>query len=149
MHYESGLGSYTNDYLENILDTEYRYDVPYQVDKEKYFSVMEKYNKDTRIPDGDVLLFKTDYSKHEEESDPYSYAFFAWPENSPECSKDFYDCAIFDEKYEYESFIRNILTCIISPSIEYLGKRKNNLLLDKVEIDKRIAIIDDIINKTK
>ena len=35
MHYESGLGSYTNDYLENILDTEYRYDVPYQVDKVK------------------------------------------------------------------------------------------------------------------
>ena len=76
MIYEPGTGSYESEFLENILDTAYKYGVPYLIDREKYEAVMKEFGKEVRIKDANVVVFHADYNKDEEEEDRgiYSYA---------------------------------------------------------------------------
>ena len=122
MIYEPGTGSYESEFLENILDTAYKYGVPYLLDREKYEAVMKEFGKEVRIKDANVVVFHADYNKDEEEEDRgiYSYALFAWPKNGPEGSEDFYDCSQFwDYDYDYkhkekfEEFVHAILSSVV------------------------------------
>lgn len=121
MTYSEATGSYETEFLENILDTAYKYGVPYLIDREKYEVVMKEFGKEVRIKDADVVVFHADYNKDEEEGRGiYSYAFFAWPKNSPEGSEDFYDCSQFwdhdyDHKHKenFEVFVYAVLSCVV------------------------------------
>lgn len=136
MIYEPGTGSYEAEFLENILDTAYKYGVPYIIDREKYEAVMKEFEKEVRIKDANVVVFHADYNKDEEEDRGiYSYAFFAWPKNSPDGSEDFYDCSQFwDYDYNYkhkekfEEFAHAILSSVVGvdkPHLLALIEEKN------------------------
>ena len=62
MEYSEATGNYQTEFLEQILDTQFRYGVPYKIDKEKYDKVLEKYGEKTRFKDTDVVKFHSDYS---------------------------------------------------------------------------------------
>ena len=66
MTYNSGTDSYQADFLENILDTTYKYGVPYIIDREKYESVMKEFKKEMRIKDADIVVFHANYDKKED-----------------------------------------------------------------------------------
>ena len=136
MTYSEATDSYQADFLENILDTTYKYGVPYIIDREKYEAVMREFNKEVRIKDANVVVFRADYNKDEEEDGGiYSYTFFVWPKNSPEGSEDFYDCSQFwDYDYDYkhkekfEEFVHAILgsvVCTDKPHLLALIEEKN------------------------
>lgn len=128
MTYSEATGSYEAEFLENILDTVYKYGVPYIIDREKYEVVMKEFGKEVRIKDANVVVFHADYNKDEEEGRGiYSYAFFAWPKNSPEGSEDFYDCSQFwdydydyKHKEEFEVFVYAVLSCVVGVDKPYL-----------------------------
>ena len=131
MTYSSATGSYQADFLENILNTDYKYGVPYKIDRDKYESVMKAFSKEVRIKDADVVVFHVDYNKDEEDPSRgiYSCAFYAWPQNSPKGSDDFYDCSQFwdyeynyKHKEEFEKFVLATLESIIGPDQECLKK---------------------------
>lgn len=130
MYYEEAIGSYCNDFLEPILDTQFRYDIPYRVDKEKYNEVLKKYNCTSRFKDADVVTFSFNLNTE----DRYNVlAFFVHPQNSPNGSEDFYDCIQFDSFFEdvsrpydtHQDFIRDLLQCIIKPSTEHIREMMN------------------------
>ena len=136
MTYSEATGSYEAEFLENILDTAYKYGVPYLIDREKYEVVMREFGKEMRIKDANVVVFHADYNKDEEEDRGiYSYAFFAWPKNSPEGSEDFYDCSQFwDHDYDYkhkekfEEFVHAVLSSVVGvdkPHLLALIEEKN------------------------
>jgi endonuclease IV len=155
MTYNSGTDSYQADFLENILDTAYKYGVPYIIDREKYESAMKEFKKEVRIKDANVVVFHADYNK-EEDRDIYSYTFFAWPKNSPEGSKDFYDCSQFwDYDYDYkhkekfEEFVHAILESVVGVDVptamNLRGEKAKELRLAFKELDE----LDDIIFSAK
>ena len=132
MYYEEAIGSYCNNFLEPILDTTFRYDVPYKIDKEKYTKVLKKYNYASRFKDADVVTF----GFHLNTEDRYNYlAFFVHPQNSPNGSEDFYDCIQFGSGFEevsrpydtHQDFIRDLMQCIIAPSSEDVKGMMNKL----------------------
>ena len=137
MYYNPGTGSYCNDFMEHIIDTEFRTDVPYKIDKEKYNDILLKYNECSRFKDSDVVTFSMDYSFHnssegEDGETPYMYAFFAFPEK-PEGSEDFYDCILFqdyvydDPKKSYEDFVKELMSSVIGVDIPTATKEKEKL----------------------
>lgn len=153
MTYSDATGSYQADFLENILDTDFRYGLPYKIDREKYEAVMKEFNKEIRVKDADVVVFHADYNKDDDEPEReiYSFAFFAWPQNSPEGSDDFYDCSQFwdydydcKHKEKFESFVRAILETVIGPDQEHVNKLKAEKIKEKREIERQIADIDNI-----
>ena len=153
MTYSDATGSYQADFLENILDTDYRYGVPYKIDREKYEAAMKAFNKEIRTKDADVVVFHADYNKDEDEPERgvYSYAFFAWPENSPEGSEDFYDCSQFwDWDYQdkhkeiFEAFVRDIIKSIISVDKEYLGKLIGEKIAERNKMNDDIEILNTL-----
>lgn len=132
MYYEEVIDAYCNDFLEPIIDTTFRYDVPYKIDKEKYTEVLKKYNYTSRFKDADVVTF----GFHLNTEDRYNYlAFFVHPQNSPNGSEDFYDCIQFGSLFESESrpydthqdFIRDLLQCVIKPSTEHIREMMNDI----------------------
>ena len=146
MYYNPGTGSYCNDFMEHIGDTEFRTDVPYKIDKHKYNDILLKYNEMTRFKDSDVVTFSMDYSfrscsKGEDGETPYMYGFFAFPEK-PEGSDDFYDCILFDDyKYDnkhkeaYEDFVKELMTSVIGVDIPTATKEKEKL---EAELKKKL-----------
>lgn len=138
MYYNPGTGSYCNDFMEHIADTEFRTNVPYKIDKQKYDEILRKYNESTRFHDSDVVTFSMDYNFHENSEGedgetPYMYAFFAFPEK-PEGSEDFYDCILFhdyeyDNKHKeaYENFVRELMGSVIGVDIPTATKEKEKL----------------------
>lgn len=130
MTYSVGTGDYESDFLERILDTDFRYGVPYKIDREKYESTLKEFHQEMRVEDADVVVFHASYYKdNEEEGEIVHYAFFAWPQNSPEGSDDFYECSIFQDytydnkhKEAFEEFVRAMLKCIIEPDEEHVKK---------------------------
>ena len=156
MTYSPETGCYESDFLENILDTDFRYGIPYKVDRKKYEAVMRTFNKEIRVKDADVLVFHAHYNKDDDEPERgiYTYTFFAWPENSPEGSDDFYDCSQFwdweqenKHKENFEAFVRAILKSIICPDKEYMNKLKDEMQEKKKEIEEQTNIINDIYNQ--
>ncbi len=122
MTYSEAMGSYEAEFLENILDTTYKYGVPYIIDREKYEAVMKEFGKEVRIKDADVVIFHA--NKDEEDGDIYNYTFFVFPKNSPDGSEDFYDCFQFgDYDYDYkhkekfEEFVHAILESVVGVDV--------------------------------
>ena len=114
---------------------------------------MKEFKKEVRIKDANVVVFHADYNKDEEEnSDIYSYAFFAWSKNSPEGSEDFYDCSQFwDYDYDYkhkekfEEFVHAILGSVIGvdkPRLLALIEEKN---AERRKIDCEIEVLKQLL----
>ena len=150
MYYNPGTGSYETDFLEPILDTAFRCNVPYKIDREKYQEILEKYKQDMRIVDADVVSFNYDYSKHDD-GEIWLYAFYAYPKNSPEGSEDFYDCFLFDDsrcngkntEEEYQKFVRELMGCVIGVDIP----TATNLRNEKVkQVCQSLKELDEIVN---
>lgn len=153
MTFEEATGSYEAEFLENILDTVYKYSIPYIIDRGKYEAVMKEFNKEVRIKDANVVVFHADYNKDEEDDRGiYSYAFFAWPQNSPDGSEDFYDCSQFldydynfKHKEKFEEFVRAILGSVVGidkPHLLSLIEKKN---VERSKIDCEIEVLKQLL----
>ena len=157
MTYDPSTGSYENDFLENILDTTYKYGVPYIIDREKYESVMKEFKKEVRIKDANVVVFHVDYNKDEEKDRGiYSYAFFAWPKNSPEGSEDFYDCSQFwdydyncEHKEKFEEFVHAILESVVGVDIPTAMNLRDERVKELSLAFKELDELDNIIFSAK
>lgn len=157
MTYSEGTGSYEADFLENILDTEYKYGIPYKINREKYEAVMKEFEKEVRIKDANVVVFHADYNKEDDEPERgiYSFAFFAWPQNSPEGSEDFYDCSLFwDYKYDYkhkekfEEFVHAILGSVIGIDNQHLLSLINERTIERDKITREIKTLESYLGPT-
>ena len=69
MIYSESTDSYQSEFLEPILDTNFKYGVPYKIDREIYENAFKKFNKDIRIKDADVVVFHADYNKDEDDEE--------------------------------------------------------------------------------
>ena len=125
MKYNSATDRYESEFLEPILDTDFKYGAPYKINREIYENAFKKFNKDIRIKDADVVVFRAHYDEYYD-----SYTFYTWPKNSPEESEDFYDCAQFYGcdygnkcKETFEDFVHAVLESVISPDKQYGEKR--------------------------
>lgn len=156
MYYNPGTGSYCNDFMEHIVDTEFRTDVPYKIDKQKYNEILRKYNESTRFKDTDVVTFSMDYSFHscdegEDGETPYMYGFFTFPEKQ-EGSDDFYDCMLFDDyKYEnpkqaFEDFVKELMTAVIGVDIHAATREKEKLAAELKKKHDDFTEFETIIN---
>ena len=153
MYYNDATGSYCSDYMEPILDTGYRCDVPYKVDKKKYDKVLEKYHNKSRFKDTTTVAFTMDYNQYDDSDKPWMYSFFAFPINKPDGSDDFYDCALFgdsevDYKEQYERFIRDVMETVIAPDIEEIKKIQNKLNNEITDRQNWINEFNNIIQKS-
>lgn len=152
MTYSEATDSYNNDYLEPILseETGFLHNIPYRIDKEKYLEVLKKYSQNNRFKDADVVVFHSDYCVHDE-GDIWMRSFFAFPENSPENSDDFYDCFLFedDEVDVYFDFVKEILGCIIGPDKECLAKEFEERNEELRVLTKNISTIKTILDCDK
>jgi len=157
MTYDPGTGNYEAEFLENILDTAYKYGVPYIIDREKYEAVMKEFEKEARIKDADVVVFHADYNKDEEEDRGiYSYAFFAWPKNSPEGSEDFYDCSQFwdydcdyKHKEKFEEFVHAILESVVGVDVPTTMNLRDKKAKELRRAFKELDELDNIIFSAK
>ena len=161
MTYSNATDSYEAELLENILDTDFRYGIPYKIDREKYEMVMKTFNKEIRIKNADVVVFHADYTESgghgwctDDKSNEFNYTFYAWPKNSPEGSDDFYDCSLFwDFDYDYKQketfdrFVHAILETVIEVDYEYLTELKNDLIREKNNIEEQIETITKMYSK--
>lgn len=149
MKYNSATDNYESEFLEPILDTNFKYGVPYKIDREKYENAFKKRNINSRIKDADVVVFHAHYNE-----DYDSYTFFAFPQNSPE----HYDCTQFydydyDDKHDddkhkesfenFTHFVDAILESVISPDKQYSEKLIAEL---QQEIDAKMKNIESLKN---
>ena len=153
MEYNSATDRYENEFLEPILDTDFKYGIPYKINREKYKNAFKKFNKDIRIKDADVVVFHVGYTYYsDKEGGVYSYTFYTWPKNSPEESEDFYDCAQFYGcdygnkcKETFEDFVHAVLESIIEVD-EAQCKNLINRLQEEVDIKmKNIELLKNIL----
>lgn len=151
MYYNDATNSYVSDYLENILDTKYKCDIPYKIDKEKYKNILEKYRIKPRIIDADVVTFNLDYYNNED-GEFRNKTLFAWPKNSPKNSEDFYECCQFDDYSDktnvknFKNFVHEFLDCIIGIDFEYSKKEMEKLLTDMKKLTYNYIEIANLIN---
>lgn len=152
MTYSDATGCYQADFLENILDTDYLYGVPYKIDRGKYESVIREFHKGIRIKDADVVVFHAECNKDEDEPGRGSYSFFVWNENSPEGSEDSYDCFQFwDYYYDYkhkekfEEFVHELLKCVVGVDQEYLKNKIKEQEKEREIITKNIEILSEML----
>lgn len=152
MKYNSATGGYENEFLGPILDTNFKYGVPYKIDREIYENAFKKFNKHIRIKDADVVVFYADYNKDDDDEKRgiYSYTFYAWPKNSPEGSEDFYDCSQFwdwdydnEHKETFEDFVHAVLESVISIDEECTKKLIAEL---QQEVDTKMKNIESLKN---
>ncbi len=154
MKYNSATDNYESEFLEPILDTNFKYGVPYKIDREKYENVFKKRNINSRIKDADVVVFHAHYNE-----DYDSYTFFAFPQNSTE----HYDCTQFYERfYDYDDddkhydddkhkesfenfthFVDAVLESVINPDKQYSEKLIAEL---QQEIDTKMKNIESLKN---
>lgn len=158
MTYNSSTDSFQNDRFEKILDTNFRYDIPYKINKEKYSEILKEHNQQQRIIDADVVIFRCDYSENEKWGNDeleLSYTFYAWPENSPENSKDYYDCFQFyhynydNQKEAYENFVHELLKCVIGVDYEHVMNVYNDILNEREELNKHLEIVENILYENR
>lgn len=156
MYYNESTGRYCNDFMEHIVDTEFRTDVPYKINKQKYDEILRKYNNGSRFKDSDVVTFSMDYSFHdssegEDGETPYRYVFFVFPEIQ-DGSDDFYDCILFrDYEYEnpkksYEDFVKDLMTAVIGVDIPTATREKEKLAAELKKKHDDFTEFEAIIN---
>lgn len=151
MTYSEATGSYQSDFLENILDTNFRYGIPYKIDREKYKAVMKEFEKEVRIKDANVVVFT--YNEDENDSrNIYYYAFFAWPKNSPEGSEDFYDCSQFwdydynfKHKEKFEEFVHAILSSVVGVDKQHLLGLIEEKNMERSKIGCEIEVLKQLL----
>ena len=141
MKYNSAIDRCESEFLEPILDTDFKYGVPYKINREIYENAFKKFNKDIRIKDADVVVFRAHYDEYYD-----SYTFYTWPKNSPEESEDFYDCAQFYGcdygnkcKETFEDFVHAVLESVISADKQYSEKLIAEL---QQEVDAKMKDIE-------
>lgn len=159
MHYNSGMGEYTNDYMEPILGTSYLTDVPYKIDKEKYNKIVSKLEKEEkyiisggRFNDADVVSFHLGayYDDEYVKEILKSKSLTIFPKNSPKNSKDFYDCfqvwydSCDNVEEEYESIVNAILDTIIGPDEACVEKLIDEMTAKKADLDNNINTLNKI-----
>ena len=157
MTYLNATGQYESDFLEKILDTDFRYGVPYKIDREKYENVLKEYNQIVRMTDSDVAIFEGGYSEEKDDKGKTIgidyYCFYAWPQNSPKGSDEYYENVQFwsedyDNKHKeaFEEFVRKMLKCIIEPDEEHVRKLilelRDEVALKQTNIDTLNNLID-------
>ena len=142
MKYNSATDRHESEFLEPILDTNFKYGVPYKINREIYENAFKKFNKNSSIKHAikhaDVVVFHAHYDE-----DYGSYTFFAFPKNSPED----YDCAQFydyDDKHKesfenFTHFVDAVLESVISADKKYGEKLIAEL---KQEIDAKMKDIE-------
>ena len=141
MEYNSATDGYESEFLEPILDTDFKYGVPYKINREIYENAFKKFNKDIRIKDADVVVFRAHYDEYYD-----SYTFYTWPKNSPEESEDFYDCAQFYGcdygnkcKETFEDFVHAVLESVIEVDQVHCKNLINRL---QEEVDTKMKNIE-------
>lgn len=154
MEYRVETDSYQSYFLEPILDTNFKYGVPYKIDREIYENTLKKFNKEIRVKDADVVVFHADYNKDDDDKERgiYSYTFYAWPENSPEGSEDFYDCSPFydwdyDNKHKetFEDFVHAVLESVIEVDEECTKKLITELQQEVNTKMKNIELLKNLL----
>lgn len=142
MKYNSATDRHESEFLEPILDTNFKYGVPYKINREIYENAFKKFNKNSSIKHAikhaDVVVFHAHYDE-----DYGSYTFFAFPKNNPED----YDCAQFydyDDKHKesfenFTHFVDAVLESVISADKQYGEKLIAEL---KQEIDAKMKDIE-------
>ena len=154
MYYDEVTGDFHNEDFEQILDTEFRFDIPYLINKEKYENTLRKYNINPRVKDADIVVFNSTCTK-DDDSNEKTYTFFAFPRNSPEGSDDFYECIQFGDWFEekgrpysmHNQFITELISCISGPSQMYCYELKKSIMKDIKQDLEHIELIDNIISK--
>ena len=146
MKYNSATDRYESEFLESILDTNFKYGVPYKINREIYENAFKQFNKNSSIKHAikhaDVVVFHAHYDE-----DYGSYTFFAFPKNSPEdydCSQ-FYD---YDDKHKesfenFTHFVDAVLESVISADKQYGEKLIAEL---QQEIDIQMKNIESLKN---
>ena len=142
MKYNSATDRHESEFLESILDTNFKYGVPYKINREIYENAFKQFNKNSSIKHAikhaDVVVFHAHYDE-----DYGSYTFFAFPKNSPED----YDCAQFydyDDKHKesfenFTHFVDAVLESVISADKQYGEKLIAEL---QQEIDTKMKDIE-------
>ena len=142
MKYNSATDRHESEFLESILDTNFKYGVPYKINREIYENAFKEFNKNSSIKHAikhaDVVVFHAHYDE-----DYGSYTFFAFPKNSTED----YDCAQFydyDDKHKesfenFTHFVDAVLESVISADKQYGEKLIAEL---KQEIDTKMKDIE-------
>lgn len=78
MKYNNATDRYESEFLEPILDTNFKYGVPYKINREIYENAFKQFNKNSSIKHAikhaDVVVFHAHYDE-----DYGSYTFFAFP----------------------------------------------------------------------
>ena len=147
MKYNSATDRYESEFLESILDANFKYGVPYKINREIYENAFKKFNKDIRIKDADVVVFRAHYDEYYD-----SYTFYTWPKNSPEESEDFYDCAQFYGcdygnkcKETFEDFVHAVLESVIEVDKVHCKNLINRLQEEVDSKMKNIELLKNII----
>ena len=153
MYYNEATGCNVNNRFEKILGTEFRFDVPYAIDKEKYVETLKTVGEGCRIPDATVVSFAMHHNSDDDgDTKRDGYTLFVSPCNSPEGSKDFYDCIQFNyyryegrQKDEFELFTRQILACITGPSVQHIMNLGAEIRANINKEFTSLSMLDDII----
>ena len=150
MYYNSSTDSYTNEFMEPLLDTGFYSDVPYKIDKTKYDEIAKG---KSRFTYADVVEIQTEYSIKKNETDPWLYTIFVFPINKKK--GDFYDCFHFEDfhyhnepisnKDAYEKFLKNLTTSILGVDSEHTKKAINKKLEESKKISSEIEKLNNLL----
>ena len=142
MKYNSATDRHESEFLEPILDSNFKYGVPYKINREIHENAFKKFNKNSSIKHAikhaHVVVFHAHYDE-----DYGCYTFVAFPKNSPED----YDCAQFydyDDKHKesfenFTHFVDAVLESVISPDKQYSEKLIAEL---QQEVDTKMKNIE-------
>lgn len=154
MKYDAATNSYQNEYMEDILDTGLKYNIPYVIDMEKYQQVLTEYSETNSFKNTDTVIFHADYSVDEDHI-PWLYAFYAFPSNQPTESDITYDCIMFDShrkeqiESKFDEFVHKIAECVKYPNDFVLTQIQKKLESEMDEKKKNIEYINKLLNRDK
>ena len=154
MKYDAATNSYQNEYMEDILDTGLKYNIPYVIDMEKYQQVLTEYSETNSFKNTDTVIFHADYSV-DDDNIPWLYAFYVFPSNQPTESDSSYDCILFDSHREgqieskFNKFVHKIAECVKHPNDFVLTQIQKKLESEMDEKKKNIEYINKLLNRDK
>lgn len=154
MKYDAATNSYQNEYMEDILDTGLKYNIPYVIDMEKYQQVLTEYSETNSFKNTDTVIFHADYSV-DDDNIPWLYAFYVFPSNQPTESDNTYDCIMFDShrkeqiESKFDEFVHKIAECVKHPNDFVLTQIQKKLESELDEKKKNIEYINKLLNRDK